>query len=135
MTIRTYLDSGVLIVATRGKSDLATAALDVLADTQRTFLSSIFVKLEILPKAYYFKQQTEAEFYATYFTSVVEYQAVLPPELGEETLTLAARYGLAALDALHVAIAMYMQADELITTEGLDKPIHRVPLRVVKLGK
>lgn len=135
MKIRTYLDSGVLIAATRGKPDLATAALDVRSNPQRTFRSSVFVKLEVLPKPHYFNRQPEVHFYETYFAAVSEYQALFLPELGEETFALATRYGLAALDALHVAIAIRQQADELITTEGSDKPIHRVAhLRVIGLG-
>lgn len=39
---------------------------------------------------------------------------------------IAGTYGLAAMDALHVAAALQIQADELITTEKPTKPMHRV---------
>ncbi|CCI35338.1 MULTISPECIES: PIN domain-containing protein [Microcystis] len=39
---------------------------------------------------------------------------------------IAGTYGLAAMDALHVAAALEIQADELITTEKQTKPMHRV---------
>jgi predicted nucleic acid-binding protein len=39
---------------------------------------------------------------------------------------IAGTYGLAAMDALHVAAALQIQADELITTEKQTKPMHRV---------
>jgi predicted nucleic acid-binding protein len=39
---------------------------------------------------------------------------------------IAGTYGLAAMDALHVAAALEIQADELITTEKPTKPMHRV---------
>ncbi|MBE8995049.1 hypothetical protein [Microcystis aeruginosa] len=39
---------------------------------------------------------------------------------------IADTYGLAAMDALHVAAALQIQADELITTEKPTKPMHRV---------
>ncbi|WP_242577711.1 hypothetical protein [Chroococcus sp. FPU101] len=39
---------------------------------------------------------------------------------------IASQYGLGALDALHVASAISVSADELITTEKLSKPIHQV---------
>ena len=43
-------------------------------------------------------------------------------------------HGLGALDALHVAAAHLMAADELVTTEGPHKPVHRTGLvRVVYL--
>ncbi len=35
-------------------------------------------------------------------------------------------YGLAAMDAVRVAAALQIKADELITTEKLTKPMHRV---------
>ena len=35
---------------------------------------------------------------------------------------IAGTYGLAAMDALHVAAALQIQADELITTEKQTKP-------------
>jgi predicted nucleic acid-binding protein len=47
---RTYLDSGVLIAAARGNDEAATLAFALLADTSRVFVSSVFVRLEILPK-------------------------------------------------------------------------------------
>jgi hypothetical protein len=39
---------------------------------------------------------------------------------------IAGTYGLAEMDALHVAAALQIQADELITTEKPTKPMHRV---------
>ena len=39
---------------------------------------------------------------------------------------IAGTYGLATMDALHVAAALQIQADELITTEKQTKPMHRV---------
>ncbi len=44
----------------------------------------------------------------------------------------ASRNGLSALDALHVTAAIAVQADELVTTEGAGKPIHRVTALLVK---
>ena len=42
--------------------------------------------------------------------------------------TGAARCGLAAMDALHVAAAFLLKADEFVTTEKLGKPIYRTTL-------
>ena len=41
---------------------------------------------------------------------------------------IACTHGLAAMDAIHVAAALQIQADQLITTEKLTKPMHRVKL-------
>ncbi|WP_292873330.1 hypothetical protein [Nostoc sp. LPT] len=39
---------------------------------------------------------------------------------------IACTYGLAAMDALHVAAALQIKADQLITTEKPTKPMHQV---------
>lgn len=41
-------------------------------------------------------------------------------------LLIANKYGLNALDALQVASAISINADEFITTETTTKPLHRV---------
>ena len=41
-------------------------------------------------------------------------------------MVLACQYGLAAIDALHVAAAFAVGAEELMTTEKPTKPMHRV---------
>lgn len=47
---------------------------------------------------------------------------------------VAVQHGLNALDALHVAAAITLGADELVTTEKPAKPIYRVnSVRVVPL--
>lgn len=120
---RTYLDSGVLIAAARGIDDLAAAALAVLGDPNRVFISSIFVQLEVLPKPIYNKYLQEAQFYEAYFAVIVDWA---PTDLSLNALQLAKRYGLSALDALHVTAAIALSADEIVTTEGKDKPMHRV---------
>ena len=47
MTI-TFIDSGVLVAASRGVEDLSDKALSILASTEREFASSTFIKLEVL---------------------------------------------------------------------------------------
>ncbi len=68
--IRTFIDSGVLIQAIRGEEKLANKALEILEDTNREFASSIFLKMEVLPKAIYNNQPGEVQFYQEYFESV-----------------------------------------------------------------
>jgi hypothetical protein len=46
--------------------------------------------------------------------------------------TEAARCGLAAMDALHVAAAFLLKADELVTTEKPGKPMYRTALAKVR---
>lgn len=59
---KTYIDSGVLITAFRGVQSASIRANTILNDGNREFVSSQFVKLEVLPKAIYHNQQDEAEF-------------------------------------------------------------------------
>lgn len=122
--IRTYLDAGVLIAAARGKAPIAIRALEILDDPNRQFVSSIFLKLELLPKTIYFKNSAETEFYEAVLDSV-SYWANSTDSIVEQAYREACAFGLAALDALHVAAAVSAGADELVTTEKSNKPIHR----------
>lgn len=72
---RTYIDAGVLIAAVRGSGPIAQRALDILDDPDREFASSIFVKLEVLPKAIYHKSEVEAAFYQAFFDAVLHWTA------------------------------------------------------------
>nr|WP_036480028.1 hypothetical protein [Myxosarcina sp. GI1] len=70
MTI-TFIDSGVLITASRGVENLSERAITILASVNREFASSEFIKLEVLPKAIYYRQTDEAEFYQAFFNAVI----------------------------------------------------------------
>lgn len=125
MIKRTYLDSGVLIAAFQGVQSISIRANSILNDENREFVSSEFVKLEVMPKTVYNKQQDELEFYETFF-NVVNDWATAREQIIENPYRIACTYGLAAMDSLHVAAAVWLKADELITTEKPTKPIHRV---------
>ena len=120
----TYIDSGVLIAAFRGPDDLARRACEVLDDPGRTFASSEFVKLELLPKAAYNKSELELEFYETFFGGVSVWGEPVALVVAD-ALKEAKAQGLAAMDALHVASASVAGAEELVSTEKAGKPIHR----------
>ncbi|HKQ05733.1 MAG TPA: nucleic acid-binding protein [Blastocatellia bacterium] len=131
--IRTYVDAGVLITAARGVAPIAIKALEVLDDSNRGFVFSVFLKLEVLPKALYYGNEAEAEFYKTFFDAVIHWTDTLD-SIVQEGFKEACSAGLAAMDALHVASAVSLGADELVTTERAEKPIHRTALvRVVSI--
>jgi predicted nucleic acid-binding protein len=121
----TFVDAGVLIAAVRGTAEIGLRANQVLGDPRRSFASSPFLRLEVLPKARFHKKFGEVYFYETFF-EVVERWAVPDSALLGQAQSLASRFGLSALDALHVAAALSVGADEILTTERLEKPIHRV---------
>lgn len=121
--MKTFLDAGVLLTAWRGRD--AEAALAIMEDPQRQFYTSQLVKLELLPKTAYFKQEAEAEFYQTHFLAVLG-EEPLSAELGKKADELARQHGLAAVDALHLAAAIRQGANEFITSEKPGKPMFRV---------
>jgi predicted nucleic acid-binding protein len=122
---RTFIDAGVLVAAARGVGDISEKALEILQDSDREFASSIFIKLEVLPKAVYNRQTDEAEFYETFFNAVT-YWANDVERIIEEAYRIACTYGLASMDSLHVAAALLVGAEELVTTEKPTKPMYRV---------
>jgi predicted nucleic acid-binding protein len=122
---RTFIDSGILVSAARGTDLYSERALTILEDESREFASSIFVRLEVLPKAICYKKNDEVEFYQSFFDSV-QYWANDLERLIQDGYNLGSRYGLSALDPLHVAAALLMGAEELVTTERRTKPMHRV---------
>ena len=132
MTI-TFIDSGVLVTASRGVEDLSNKAISILAAADREFASSAFIKLEVLPKAIYYKQTDEVEFYQTFFDAVT-YWANDTEQVIQDGYDIGCKYGLAAMDALHIAAAILVGAEEFITTEKPTKPMYRVTdIKVVSL--
>jgi predicted nucleic acid-binding protein len=129
----TFVDAGVLIAAARGSVDVSARAMSILDEPGRTFASSEFVRLEVLPKALFNKKADEADFYTEYFRSVSHW----PPRFGalvKSAYDIGVRFGLSAMDSLHVAAALAVGADEFVTTEKRDKPLHRVTdLRVLSI--
>ena len=106
-------------------------ANEVLEDPEKSFASSLYVQLEVLPKASFYGRERERNLYSRFF-KIVDHWAPVGESLIQEALEIAFRSGLSALDALHVAAARAVGADELITSEKPGKPIHRVREIVVR---
>ena len=124
--IRTFLDSGVLITAFKGQPVPGGPAVAVLKDPNRIFLSSPYVHLEECPKALFHKQRAEYAFYQRYFERAVmarSLKALLTLAVNEAT-----HAGVGPMDALHLAAAHLLKADEFITTERPRKSIYRTSL-------
>jgi len=126
------VDADILISAAKGTETLSEPALEVLDDPERSFVCSDYVKLEVLPNATFFERTGIVAFYEAFFETVERW--VSPsPALSARALDLACRYGLGAMDALHVAAAESADA-ELITAEKPTKPMFRVgPDRVTSI--
>lgn len=131
--MRTYVDSGVLITAARGVPALSAPAIELLSDSSREFVSSDWVRLEVLPKARYFKQRAELSFYDLFFSRVAVW-APFEPGLLDEAMQEASTSGLSAADAIHVVLAAVSGCEELITSEKQTSAIHRTSrLRIVSI--
>jgi hypothetical protein len=124
--IRTFFDSGVLIAAARAAGPDRERALQLLEEPNRVFLTSPFVYLEVVPKAIFFRKRVERSFYDRYFKNAVWFRDVDKIEAAAQTE--AAKAGLGAMDALHLAAAHLSRADEFITAEKPNKAIHRTSL-------
>lgn len=128
----TYLDSGVLIAATRGDSKLFEAAYEIINDPDREFVVSDILKLELLPKATFEKNADEVDFYTTFFLKAVQTIDTTPKKTSD-TLALACKYGLHAIDALHIQTGVDANISEFVTTEKPTKPFFRVTNLTFKL--
>ena len=120
----TFIDTGVLIVAARGEDEMSEKALEILDDPDREFASSPFLKLETVPKAMWFGNKEEVQFYDAFFRDVSHWP-VSTELVVQRAPQEASRDGLGPMDALHVAAASIVGADEFITTEKAEKSIHR----------
>ena len=131
--IRTFIDTGVLITAARGTDETVQTAVNILEDPNREFASSPYLKLELLPKAIYNKRQSEIIFYEAYFGMVAHWANDLDAIMAVAYREVA-KFGLGSMDALHIAAAVVVGAEEFITNEKLQKSIHRTPsIRVISI--
>ena len=123
----------MLIFAARGTTEAAALALPFLQDPNREFITSDYVRLEVLPKAQWMRNETEVEFYEAFFRLNSRTIPTSGPLL-EFAMAEACRIGLNALDAIHIACAVFGGAEEIITTEKSTKPMHRTDkVRIVSI--
>jgi predicted nucleic acid-binding protein len=73
-------------------------------DPERVFVTSAFVRIEIFPKAIYYKRQSEVAFYEDFFSDAEQIVPLSEP-LSHLAYTEACHAGLSGLDALHIAAA------------------------------
>ena len=120
---RIFVDTGVLVDAVRGPIALRETTVAFLEDSQHTFLTSPFVYLETLPKARYNRRPTEVAFYEKYFANAIWLRDLAA--IFEQGIQIANHDGVGPMDALHVAAAALLKADELVTIEKPGKSIYR----------
>lgn len=116
---RVYIDSCVLMVAFRAEAEFSDAAIALLDDPEAVCLYSRVTELEVLPKPAFFGRHEECEFYLTFFRA--SERVPCTEQVLDQALEVAKRNGLGAGDALHVACAVAGGADELVTSEKMEK--------------
>jgi len=125
--LRTYVDSGILIWAAHGVPRNAELALKFISDPTREFVTSDYIRLELIPKATFHQNLSELEFYETFFRANIRCiptsESLIKNAMDEGCTT-----GISGIDALHVACAVFAGAEEFITTEKVTKPIHSTRL-------
>lgn len=132
--IESFIDSSILLAGWRGISGLRIKALTILSDASRQFVSSPFVQLEVRPKAVFHRNTNEIFFYDTFFENVGEWSDDVRQILAEAG-TVAEKYGLNGMDALHIAAAIIAEADEFVTAERSNSPLSRVKeLKVISIN-
>ena len=121
---RSYVDANVFIAAWRGESDIALQALAILDDPTRSLVVSDALWLELMPKAVYHQAHEERAFYETVFANAEH----IPWKTDTlyNAYDLAQRYGVAAMDAIHLATALASGVDEFVSGEKPGKPMFRV---------
>ena len=123
MLKRTYIDANLLIAAFQAKGHLGQRAFEILDDPDRALVVSDALRLEIFPKAHYEGQQEEIDFY----DAVLKDAEQLTWDIAtlDHAYDLAMRYGIAAMDSIHVATALDAKVDEFVTAEKTTKPMFR----------
>ena len=98
----------------------------ILEDRNRIFLSTEFVRHEVCPKALFNRRHLEYRFYREYFRRAVMFNDVRL--ILERASRESARSGISAMDALHLAAAYLLRADEFVTIENPRRSIYRSKL-------
>lgn len=131
--IKTFIDASVLIEAYQGNNELHQKALEIIDDPEREFIVSDYLSLEVIPKPTFHQFHEEVEFMQDFIDSA-PLKASVTPSITGHAITLACRYDLHPLDALHAGTAVESKADELITLEKPEKPLCKVKeVKVVSL--
>ena len=123
--ILTYVDACLLITAFRYDDVRGEAANIVLNDERRLFVTSDALWLELMPKPLFYRRAEEVDFYADFFGRSQQRLSWNTATL-QRAHTLAATYGLAAMDAIHIAFALEAGADQFISAENSTKPMFAV---------
>lgn len=129
--MRTFVDSNVIITAAKNKDKAGRDALAFLSGTDREFLTSPFIELEVLPKPVRMGGREEVAFIEEFLggcTVIRDLDGMVRLAYDEMV-----SHNVKLVDALHLAAAHLGGADELVTLEGHEQPMYRTRLVKVSL--
>ncbi len=124
MALVIYLDSNCLIAVADAEPQRAAKVQALLLDPRRAFIYSPFTVLETLSLALHYGKKAKAQFFRRYFNQCIFVSDKLDLIL-QEARRQAENYGIASVDACHIAAAAVVSADEFYTFEKPTKPMFR----------
>jgi predicted nucleic acid-binding protein len=131
VAVRTYIDTGVLIAAGSNNKHAAIAA-SFLYDPLREYVTSDYVKIELLPKCIFYKNDRERQVYEEFFQ-----KCLIRVPSSDDLLAFAieegGKTGISGMDALHIACAIVAEAEEFITTERPGTLLHTAGVKVISI--
>jgi len=107
-------------------------AFAILDDPNRTFVSSDFIRLEVMSKPTFYMRAEETAYYERFFSATTAWVGY-SPDLFQRAYDYGCQFGLNALDALHIAAAILSQSDEFVTTERSHGPFSRIPNSILTI--
>lgn len=123
---RTYPDSDILIAAAKGNEDISEAAIALLEDPEREFVASTYTIFETLATALHNGFSDQAEFYERFFDDIEEW-AITCEDVLATAYNESVDCGVHGFDAFHVAAAISLNADELVTGERSTSMLANTP--------
>lgn len=133
MTKRVYIDSGVLITALQvNDRELAMKALAEISRDDVEYVFGPLVELEVLPKPMKHNAEQAAFFQAWFANAKCFWYS---QEIHQLAIQQVSDFPIAPMDATHVATAIFAGADELLTSEGTQKPMFMqkaIPVRSIR---
>ena len=115
----------MLIAAFKADRSLHDHARRLLSDPNRDFLATSLIELELTQPQFNPIHASEAAFYLHYLRNVVSERLDVSESLISRGLDIVRRTQAGAMDALHLASASVLEADEFITAEAKGKPLYR----------
>ena len=141
---KTFLDANIVITAFGGLPPQRLAAIAVLQDAGRTLLVSDYLRLELVARPAYRSRlansreaalaKAELQFMLEFFAGPVE-EIPASPVITRIAIDIACRYGLGAMDALHIGTAISAGADEFFTSDNKLRRVREINVMTLQESK